>query len=268
MRGLFLLQALLVLIAGVQLFVMAESTDRYFAWTVRPPISAAFLGAGFWSSFAVVVLAAREVLWAYARIAVPTGLTFTLLTTLTTLLHLDRFHFGSERLETQIALWAWLAVYVLVPPLLVFALFIQTRPPIYDPPRHYPLAWLLRWGLFAQGLVLLVFGATLYVAPEAIAPLWPWDLTPLTARAIAAWIIAVGVAAFHATAENDHMRVRPAVVSYIFFGLLQAVVLLVYSGSVQWNETGTWVYVGMVGVILTTGVVALVAGLRAGRVAG
>jgi hypothetical protein len=64
------------------------------------------------------------------------------------------------------------------------------------------------------------------------------------------------------------MRVRPAVVSYIFFGLLQAVVLLVYSGSVQWNETGTWVYVGMVGVILTTGVVALVAGVRAGRVAG
>jgi hypothetical protein len=268
MRGLLLLAALLVAIAGVQLFILTESTDRYFAWTVLPPISAAFLGAGYWSSCILELLAARQPLWAYARVAVPAALTFTTLTALTTFLHLNRFHFGSEELATQIALWAWLAVYALVPPLLLLALVLQTRPPIYDPPRLDPLPSLLRWGLFVQGLVLFVFGAALFVLPEAVSPLWPWELTPLTARAIAPWLIAIGVAAFHATVENDLLRVRPATVSYLLFGLLQSVALLRYPGSVQWGEPGAWIYVAFLAVMVVTGAVALVVGLRAERVAG
>jgi hypothetical protein len=97
---------------------------------------------------------------------------------------------------------------------------------------------------------------------------WPWELTPLTARAIAPWLIAIGVAAFHATVENDLLRVRPATVSYLVFGILQGVALLRYSGSVQWGEVGAWVYVAFLVVMVVTGAVALVIGLRVERVAG
>jgi hypothetical protein len=34
-----------VLLAGLQLFVFATETDRFFAWTIASPLTAAFLGA-------------------------------------------------------------------------------------------------------------------------------------------------------------------------------------------------------------------------------
>jgi hypothetical protein len=266
MRGLLLLASLLVAIAGVQLFVLSESTDRFFAWTVQPPITAAFLGAGYWASFALQILAARQPLWAYARIAVPTALTFTILTTVATFLHLGRFHFNSPAPETQVALWAWIGVYVVVPLLLLGALLTQARRPVYDPPRKERFPSLLRWLLVAQGIVMLVLGAALFIMPEAFSPIWPWQLMPLTARAVAAWLVGVAVAALHAAIENEMVRVRPAVVSYLLFGLLQGVVLLRYSSLMQWQEPGAWVYLAFVLAIIATSLAALVAGFRAEQV--
>jgi hypothetical protein len=41
----------LVFLASIQLFILSEQTDRYFAWTIVPPLTAAFIGAllgGIW----------------------------------------------------------------------------------------------------------------------------------------------------------------------------------------------------------------------------
>ena len=37
----------LLFIAGVQLFILSEQTETYFAWTFGAPVSAAFLGVGY-----------------------------------------------------------------------------------------------------------------------------------------------------------------------------------------------------------------------------
>jgi hypothetical protein len=47
MRWLLLAAGFLVLLAGFQLFILTEYTDRYFAWAIQPFITAAFLGAGY-----------------------------------------------------------------------------------------------------------------------------------------------------------------------------------------------------------------------------
>ena len=65
--------AVLVLLAGFQLFVFTDRTASYFAWTIRNPLAAAFLGAGYRASVAFEALAARQRIWANARIAVPDG---------------------------------------------------------------------------------------------------------------------------------------------------------------------------------------------------
>ena len=136
MRRMLLVASALVFIVGIQLFVLSEQTDRYFAWTVAPPLTAAFLGAAFWAAGILELLAARQRVWASARIAVPAVLLFTTLTLLATLLHLDRFH-----LDTASG-WVWLAVYAAVPPVML-ALFVrQLRVPGGDPPRRAPLP---RW---------------------------------------------------------------------------------------------------------------------------
>ena len=85
----------MVLLAGVPLFVGSEQTDQYFAWTIRPPLTAAVLGALYWSAVPFVFLSAREREWANARLAVPGVLVFTTLGLIATVLHADRFHFTS-----------------------------------------------------------------------------------------------------------------------------------------------------------------------------
>jgi hypothetical protein len=54
----------LVLLAGVPLFLGSEQTDLYFAWTITPPLTAAFLGAAYWSSLVLLFLSVRQTSWA------------------------------------------------------------------------------------------------------------------------------------------------------------------------------------------------------------
>src|SRR5215472_15294794 len=96
MRWLLFTAAGLVLLAGIQLFVFTGRTDHFFAWTIANPLAATFLGAAYWASVAIEALAARERLWANARIAVPAVLVFTILTLAATLTHLGQLHLGGR----------------------------------------------------------------------------------------------------------------------------------------------------------------------------
>src|SRR5215831_20199627 len=136
MRWLLFAAAVLVFLAGFQLFVLTEHTGTYFAWTIANPLAAAFLGASYWASLSIEALAGRQAAWSNARIAVPAVLVFTVLTLVATLLHLDKFHFGgSFAAGTQILTWAWIAIYALVPLLMLIVLIVQARIPGQDPPR-------------------------------------------------------------------------------------------------------------------------------------
>ena len=66
MRRLLWIAGFLVLLAGSTLFIITEQTESFFAWTIDLPLTAAFLGAGYWSSVAFEWLAARERVWIYA----------------------------------------------------------------------------------------------------------------------------------------------------------------------------------------------------------
>src|SRR4051794_37339960 len=94
MRWLLRIASVLVFIIGIPLFLLSEQTDRYFAWTISLPLTAAFLGAGSGSSFFIEFVASRERSWATSRVAVPAVFVFTVLTLVATLIHLDLFHLG------------------------------------------------------------------------------------------------------------------------------------------------------------------------------
>src|SRR5436190_1921249 len=70
MRWLLYAASTLVFLAGLQLSLLTEQTDSYFAWTIAPPLTAAFLGAAYWAAVPVELIAAREKVWAKARVAV------------------------------------------------------------------------------------------------------------------------------------------------------------------------------------------------------
>lgn len=256
MRFLLVVAGVLVLISGVQLFIFSEQTDRWFAWTIKPPLTAAFLGGAYWSSMFLEFLAAREAFWAHARVATSAVLTFTILTLGVSLLHLDRFHFGSQDLVTLIATWAWFAVYAVVPPLLAALLLVQQRAPGADPPLAAPLpAWL--WPIIGlQAAALFTVGMMMLVAPQFSMALWPWQLTPLTARAIGAWLVGLSVAAAHVLREGDFTRVRIVQISSTVFVILQAIALARYPAEVAWNDPRLWIYAAFLASILAVSLYA------------
>lgn len=226
---------ILVFAAGIPLFLLSSRTATTFAWTIKPSLTAAFLGAGYWGSVVLEFLAAREVVWAHARGAVAPVLTFTVLTLAATLIHLGKFHFHSSSTGAQISTWGWLAVYVIVPPVMAVLLVRQIRTPGVDPPREAPLPSMLRLVLAAQAAVMLLVGALLFVAPSATKGLWPWVLTPLTARAVAAWLLGIGLAGVWVVFENDWRRARVSMIGYAAIGVLELVALLRYLDDVNWG---------------------------------
>src|SRR5215472_4760322 len=253
MRGLLYVAAVLVLLAGFQLFVFTDSTARYFAWTIRNPLGAAFLGAGYWASFAFEALAARQRVWANARIAVPTVLVFTVLTLVATLLNLGQFHLGGQfAISTRAVTWAWIAIYTVVPLLMVIILAVQLRTPGGDPPRSAPLPGWVYALLAVQAVVLLGLGVALFAAPGQAA-WWPWKLTPLLAQATGAWLIGFGVAAAHELAERDAGRLVPASAGSVVLVVLQSIALARYPGRFEWSSAVGVIYLALLATMLITG---------------
>lgn len=254
MRWLLYAASLLVFLAGFQLTVFSDQTATYFAWTINPPfMTAAFLGAAYWAAVPVEVLAARQTTWAQARVSVPAIWLFTTLTLVVTLVHFDRFHFSSPLASAQGAAWFWLAIYAGVPVAMLLVGWRQLRVAGGDPPRGpAPAPW-MRIIVIVQGGAMLILGVGLLLAPTVVGSIWPWTLTALTGRAIGAWFVGIGFAAFHGIRENDFFRIRPLGGGYTAFAILELVALARYAGDVNWNSPAAWLYLGLLLSILPVG---------------
>ena len=245
--------SLLVLSVGISLYFLPAQTDVYFSWTINPPLTAAFLGAGYLASFLLEFLSARETVWAKTRPAVPAVWVFTFLTLIVTLLHIDKFHFGKDRFITLAGTWVWLAVYVSVPIAMGILWVLQMRQPGIDPPRIAPLPTWLKAILFVQGGIMLLFGIIMLLSPEAMITRWPWQLSTLTSRAIGAWGVGIGIIALEAAWENDWTRLLPMMVSYLVYGLLQTINLIRLTNTLNWASPTAITYTSFITTILLIG---------------
>jgi hypothetical protein len=109
--------------------------------------------------------------------------------------------------------------------------------------------------LSISGVAMLAIAAWLFVFPSSAIEVWPWSLTPLTARTVAAFVALPGVA-WLAIATDGRWSAAKAVVETLALGL----VLLLVAVARAWREfdTGrplTWAYVG--GLVGTLAVLAV-----------
>ena len=256
MRAILLVAAVLVFLAGLQLTVFPTRTADWFAWTIDVPMTAVFLGAAYWSSAVLEVAGARSAGWGRARLAVWTVLVFTVLTFVVTLVHLDKFHLGAEHpTSARLVTWGWLAIYAGVPVVMAAGLALQARgrAPLADVVRH-PLPARLRLLLAALAALLLAAGVVLLVAPTWAAAGWSWPLTPLTARAVGAWLVGLGWASAHACLLDDTDRVRPLGLTGAAFVVLEVAALLRHGDAMDWSG---WQVVAYVAGLAWIGVVAV-----------
>ena len=111
----------------------------------------------------------------------------------------------------------------------------------------------MRIVLGAQGTIMLIAGIILFLSPATAFTFWPRALTPLTSRAIGAWLIGIGAITMHMTWENDHRRNRIAYISYATLGVFELVSLVRYVGEVNWSTVGSWIYLLFVISIISLG---------------
>jgi hypothetical protein len=262
MRATFAVGGALVLLAGIQLYGFGEHTDDLFAWTIKPPLTAAFLGAFYLGTFVIAVGSYRERLWENARVGVPSVLALVWLTLLATLIHLDKFHLDDSRFVAAFAAWIWLVVYVFEPPIVSVIYARQLRAAVADSPATAEIPRWFRSAAAAFGALLMLLGAVLFIAPGTAEDLWPWELTPLTARASASWLVGEGLLGVMMAREERWIRVRWVPVSFGAVALLLAIALLRYPDSF---ESGSAAGVGFLVALALMFAGAAVGSLRAFR---
>lgn len=253
MRAILYVGGFFVLVAGLQLWVLADRTDELFAWTIDSRMSAAFVGSFYWAASILALLSAREATWARARLGVPGVLAFVWLTLLATLLHLDLFHLDEGGFKAQAAAWVWLVVYVLEPPILAWAYWRQLREPGGDPPRTNRLPGAYRVVLALLGGFLVLLGAVMFAAPLEVAEEWPWGLTELTGRAIAAWLVAMGGLLLAIRWEDERSRIRLGIYVPVAFVVLAALALARFSDEVDLSSGGGAFVLGLLAALGATG---------------
>jgi hypothetical protein len=183
-----------LVLAFVILYGFPADTDRLFAWKIRPPMTAMMLASayagGVWFFWRVV----RADAWRRVKVGFPAVGTFATLLGIATVLHWDRF------IHEAPAFWAWAILYVTTPFLVFGTLLRQTR---VDADPHAPepvLPSAVRIALGVVGASMVVVAILLFLVPDPLIPAWPWALTPLTARVMAAMfalpgIVGLGIAA-------------------------------------------------------------------------
>lgn len=242
LRLLLLVAAALVFLAGLQLFVFPRRTADWFAWTIEPPMTAVFLGAAYWSAAVLEIAGARSADWRRARLAVGSVLVFTTLTLVVTLIHLDRFHLGEEHPASARAVTVgWLTIYTVVPVALTWIGWRELRRArrVRRARERRPLPRGLRALLLALALVLVGAGVVLLADPGAAPTLWPWPLTPLTGRAVGAWLVGLGWAAGHAGLVDDGPASGPVGATGVAFVLLELVALARHGDDLTWGPQAT-----------------------------
>lgn len=268
LRWLLYIGSAFTFIAGIQLVALARHTDTYFAWTIRPPFSAAALGAFFWATSVFTLLSGREAAWVRARGAFPAAIAFTTLTLAATLISFDRLHFGPYPASTQFLTYVWIAVYVVAPPVLLISFILQMRVAGGDPPRGERLPLPFKVLLVIQNAMALAVGAALFSSPEAMILYWGWDLLPLTARVLGAWLLALGMVGIQAVWENAWERVRAPMISLAILGLLQVVAFAIFFENPWFDRPGAVYWIAYWLAVLVLGGYGTVESLRASWATG
>ena len=194
----------------------------------------------------------------------PAVAAFATLMGLATALHWDRFTQG------HVAFITWVTLYA-VTPFLVIAVWLRNRQtdPQTGDSHEVILAPPLRAGFGAVGLVTLIVALLLFLQPAVMIGVWPWSLTPLTARVLGGMFALPGLVELGMAIDPRWSAARFTLQSQMV-ALAFMIVAIVRAWS-NFNQSNplTWVFaLGLVALLLTLAAVHLWIDRRGSPTAG
>lgn len=244
-----------LVVAFAVLYPFPGDTGRLFAWPVQPEITPMILGSVYLGGAYFFLRAAMARQWHTVKGGfVPVG-TFATLMGVATILHWGKFT------HSHVAFWLWAGLYFTTP-FLVFAVWWANRrrdAPATTAELLLPLR-VSRVIAVLGGLSVLT-ALFLFLFPGRAAAIWPWTLTPLTARVMGA-IFALGIAGLGAPADRRWTSAR---ILLQVAGLMLALILaagLRASSELDPSNAMTWL-IGMGFAGLLAAIVVFYARMRA-----
>jgi hypothetical protein len=229
-----------VIAAFVVLYVLPypEGVIRYFAWIVRPQMSAMLMGAGYLAGGYFFARAAIALKWHHVAIGFPGVTAFTSLVLIATIIHWDSFTHG------QMPFYIWVVLYAITPFIVpgLWLLNRRTDPGVPDE-RDALIPALVRWLVCVMGAIALAASLSFLLAPGFMMGIWPWQLSPATSRVAAAWFSLFAVVALVFPFERRWSAVR-----VILQSLMLAIALFLVAVARAWDEFDksnplTWLFV-------------------------
>ena len=205
-------------------------------------LGATYLGGVY---FFAMVLIARQ--WHTVRLGFWPVTTFAAIMGIATVLHWDRFTPG----HISFILWAFL--YFTLPFVIPVVWFINQRAnagfTISDE-AYLPRS--LRLAAGGLGAVLACASLVLLVYPELMIPAWPWALTPLTARAMAAMFALAGLVGIGMAVDGFLSSARIVLRSQVLAVVLFLLALVIAREDIFWDRWQSWLFIA--GLLLQLGV--------------
>jgi hypothetical protein len=232
-------------VASVLLYVLPTQTDRLFAWTIAPPLTAMLLASAYLGGIWFFVRVLMERRWHRVARGFPAVLVFATLLGVATLLHWDRFHPG------HISFIAWAVLYLVTPFLVAGVLVANSRRDGGEPERRdVVIPTSARVALVLVGAAALVTGLALFVFPGTLIPVWPWQLTPLTARVVGAVLTLPGLVDLCLVIDSRWSSFRVVfqaqLASLVFIGAA----LVISRDDLDWSRPATGWFVGGIVLVL------------------
>jgi hypothetical protein len=214
-----------------------QATQTNFAWPIQPVVTAALFGAIYFSALLLMIAGLFTKTWEHVRAIVLPSAAFTAIMLVPTFLHWDRFSVGT------ISFALWLASYVLPPPIFIACyIWQQKRSQPVGFGIAQPLAGPIRAFLLANGAALTIFSIVVMMYPSVLQSIAPFTFTPLTARALAGFVVLAALLQISMALENDRTRARVATIMLIPLPFVAAFQLARFGDSVQWSNAALWIF--------------------------
>lgn len=169
-----------LIVAFVVLYLFPRHTARLWAWTIPTTMTSMVLASAYLGGAYFFLRVQREQHWHAMGTGFLAVAAFASLLGVATVIHWGKFAHG------HLAFWLWAGLYFTAPFLVIGAWVGNRRyaaAPTADDVLVRPVE---RAVIGLVGLAALVQGVVMFVWPSSVIDLWPWTLTPLTCRVIAA----------------------------------------------------------------------------------
>lgn len=237
------LSGLLVLIlvaAFVILYVLPHDVGgSIFAWPINPRMSSMMLGATYLGGayFFLVALLSRK--WRHVRLGLLPVTAFATTMGVNTLLHWANFS------HERVAFVIWAILYFTVPLFLPVLWYRNERlASREDIAREGVLPATGRWAFGAVGLLLTIASLLLFFVPQLMSATWPWTLSPLTARIMAAIFILTGLTGLSLAYDGSWSGARFILQAQALPVTLMLIAAYLAREDFDWNNPASWFFIG------------------------